>query len=166
MLRWAVNDCPGPVAVRYPRGNAEVDTDRFASDPSMILPIGEGEDVTLLSYGTVSGEMFAAARLLEAQRIGCTTLRLLSVTHFSAVQLAQKIQGSHVFVIEEVCSGSGISGEISLCLSQAGKNCKVHSIDLGSGFVPHGDTKRLYRMSGLDHASIADYVQEVLRNEN
>ena len=166
MLRWAVSDCTGPVAIRYPRGNAEVTEDGFASDPSVISACGDSEHVTLISYGTVSAEMFAAARLLQEKGIPCAALRLLSVTAFSADELAEKVQSRHVFVVEEVCRGSGISGEISLSLNQAGKNCKVHAIDLGDGFMTHGDPASLYRMAGRDRESIATSVQEGLRNEN
>ena len=166
MLRWAINDCSGPVAVRYPRGNAEATAYGFQNDPAAIQSSGDTGEVTLISYGTISDEMFTAARLLQEAGITCTTLRLLSVTDYSREELAAKVQGKHVFVIEEVCSGSGISGEISLILSQQGRNSIVHAIDLGSDFITHGDTGSLYRMTGIDHESISNFVQEVLRNEN
>jgi len=166
MLRWAVNDCTGPVAIRYPRGNAEVTTSESVTDFSAIAASGESKDVTLISYGTVSAEMYNAVQLLQNKGIACSALRLLSVTEFSAAQLTQKVQSKHVFVIEETCTGSGISGYLSICLNQAGKCCKLHTIDLGTGFIPHGDTRSLYRMTGLDHESITNYVQEVLQREN
>ena len=166
MLRWAVNDCTGPVAVRYPRGNTEIPADAFTGDPSAIQTDGNSKDATLISYGSISSEMLAAARLLQERGIGCRTIRLLSVSHFSREELVRSVESAHVFVIEEVCSGSGISSEISRFLGQAGVNARVHAVDLGSRFVPHGDIKSLYRMTGLDHVSIAEYVQEVLQNEN
>ena len=166
MLRWAVNDCTGPVAVRYPRGNAEIEAADIANVTGMIHSGGEAGGVALISYGTVSKEMLAAADLLRKEGIRCETLRLLSITDFSKEELIKKIQGKHVFVIEEVCAGSGISHEISLILNQSGRACDVHAIDLGNQFVTHGDTASLYRLTGIDHESIANSVREVLRNEN
>ena len=166
MLRWAVNDCTGPVAVRYPRGSAQIEADGFENNPAKILSCGEAGDVTLISYGSISKEMFAAADLLREDGIRCTTLRLLSVTDYSREELAAKVQGKHVFVIEEVCAGSGISDEISMILNQRECNHRIHAIDLGNQFVTHGDTVSLYRMTGVDHESIANTVREVLRNEN
>ena len=166
MLRWAVNDCTGPVAVRYPRGNAQIEAVDFGNTPGMIHSRGEAGDVTLISYGTVSKEMLAAAELLRAEGIRCETLRLLSVTDFSQEELAAKVKSKHVFIIEEVCAGSGISHEISLILNQRCPDCCVHAIDLGNQFVTHGDTASLYRLTGIDHESIANSVREVLRNEN
>ena len=166
MLRWAVNECTGPVAVRYPRGNAQIEAVDFGNTPGMIHSRGEAGDVTLISYGTVSKEMLAAAELLRAEGIRCETLRLLSVTDFSQEELAAKVKSKHVFIIEEVCAGSGISHEISLILNQRCPDCCVHAIDLGNQFVTHGDTASLYRLTGIDHESIANSVREVLRNEN
>ena len=166
MTRWAVNECDGPVAVRYPRGNAEIASAGFTNDPSEIHVSGESQQVTLISYGTVSGQMLAAAEKLQEEGIACAALRLLSVTHFDAEKLVSSVQSKHVFVIEEACTGSGISSEIALCLNRQGRNCKVHTIDLGSDFVPHGDPKSLYRLTGLDHMSIVNYVHEVLQDEN
>ena len=166
MMRWAVNECDGPVAVRYPRGNAEIASAGFTNDPSEIHVSGESQQVTLISYGTVSGQMLAAAEKLQEEGIACAALRLLSVTHFDAEKLVSSVQSKHVFVIEEACTGSGISSEIALCLNRQGRNCKVHTIDLGSDFVPHGDPKSLYRLTGLDHMSIVNYVHEVLQDEN
>ena len=166
MMRWAVNECDGPVAVRYPRGNAEIASAGFENNPSAIHVSGESQQVTLISYGTVSGQMLTAAEKLQEEGIACAALRLLSVTHFDAEKLVSSVQSKHVFVIEEACTGSGISSQIALCLNRQGRNCKVHTIDLGSDFVPHGDPKSLYRLTGLDHMSIVNYVHEVLQDEN
>ena len=166
MLRWAVKDCTGPVAVRYSRGGSEVDGSCFNSDPTTICSYSDQSNATLISYGTVSAEMLAAASMLQEEGISCTALRLLSATHYSREELAKQVRGKHVFVIEEVCSGSGISGEISLVLKSQGIDCTVHALDLGRDFTPHGDTRSLYRLTGLDRDAIVNSVREVLQHEN
>ena len=166
MLKWAVRDCTGPVAVRYPRGGSEVDGSCFNSDPTAICSYSDQTNATLISYGTVSAEMLAAASMLQEEGIGCTALRLLSASHYSREELAKQVRGKHVFVIEEVCSGSGISGEIALALKAQGIDCTVHALDLGRDFTPHGDTRSLYRLTGLDRDAIVNSVREVLQHEN
>ena len=166
MLRWAVKDCTGPVAVRYPRGGSEISGDCFNNDPAAICSYSDSAAATLISYGTVSAEMLSAATMLQDAGIGCTALRLLSATHYSCEELAKQIRGKHVFVIEEVCAGSGISGEISMVLKAQGSDCTVHALDLGRDFTPHGDTRSLYRLTGLDRESIVNSVREVLQHEN
>ena len=166
MLRWAVCECTGPVAVRYPRGGSDSEECCFENDPSAVVSTRDAADVTLISYGTVATEMTAAAQALKTAGITCQTLRLLSVTHYSREAVSGLICGRHAFVIEEVASGSGISSEIALCLQNNGSACRVHPIDLGPEFVPHGDMRSLYRLTGLDREAIVKYVCEVLHHED
>ena len=53
-----------------------------------------------------------------------------------------------------------------MCFQKQKVVCKVHGIDLGMDFVPHGNTNSLYRKTGLDCDSIADYISEVLQHED
>ena len=169
MLRWAVNEHNGPVAVRYPRGSLQ-SWDSFGGNPAAVEQHVYGEEATMIAYGPILDEAAMACRMLKGNGhcgdVDISLLKLLSPTHFSRQELASKVRGKHVFVVEEVCHGSGISGDIALCLQEQGLNCIVHAIDLGSGFVPHGDMRTLYQRTGLDNGCIRDYVQEVLRNEN
>ena len=68
--------------------------------------------------------------------------------------------------IEETASKSGISETISMGLQNRDVPCKVHCLDLGRDFVPHGNTNSLYQKTGLDHESIAAYISEVLAHED
>ena len=167
MLRWAVEEYDGPVAVRYPRGSAQVcDAEVTVSCPGGIRTRCTGDDVTLIGYGTLLLELEAAARMLKDKGIGATVLQLQSVTHYSPEELAASVRGRHVFVIEEAGSGSGISGEIALCLGEQGYTGTVHAIDLGNEFSPHGSMRALYELTGIDRTGITKSVQEVLDHEN
>ena len=169
MLRWAVNDCNGPVAVRYPRGHQQFEG-FFAGDPGAVRQCIDGDEATVISYGPILEQAAAACHVLKgsghSDDVDIALLQLMSPTHFSREALASKVRGKHIFVVEEVCHGSGISGDIALCLQKAGLDCIVHSIDLGSEFVPHGDMHSLYTRTGLDNGCITHYIREVLRNEN
>ena len=168
MMRWAVRDYNGPVAVRYPRGAAGYgQVSSFAGDPSAIgYSLAEGEEATILSYGYSLVQAMDAVELLKDQNIRVQGLGLFSTTHFSPEKLASGIRGKHVFVVEEVCHGSGISQEIALLLQRMNIPCKVHALDLGSDFVTHGSVSQLHTSVGLDSHSIAKYVREVLEHEN
>ena len=168
MLRWAVEEYNGPVAIRYPRGNTEVPAviQDAGFSASRVLQRQNGEDVTLIGYGTLIKELDAAAQLLEENGIHATVLQLLSVSHYSKEELVASIKGKHAFVVEEITSGSGISSEIALTLQENGCNCQVHAIDLGNKFVPHGSMSSLYQLAGIDAAGISNSVKEVLGHEN
>ena len=120
MLRWAVNECSGPVAVRYPRGSMEYGADNFAGRPEAIVQHTNGEDATVICYGTILNEAMMASRMLigngNSNDVSVQVLSLVSPTHYSREELAAKVKGKHVFVVEEVCHSSGVSGDIALAL--------------------------------------------------
>ena len=71
MLRRAVLEMTGPVAVRYPRGCDGAFTG-IAEQPRL----REGKDITLVTYGTLINEVLSAAKLLEARGISAEVLKL------------------------------------------------------------------------------------------
>lgn len=165
MMHWATNDCKGPVAIRYPRGG-----DRGYSQnawPSSVCMHRRGKDVTLITYGVILNQVVKAAEILSQQGIDASVLRLLSVSPLPVVEIIESISANRpVFVVEEVCNGSGITEKIAYALGQKCTDTKVIGIDLGENFVTHGTLQDLYVHCGLDSYGIANKVQEVLSNEN
>ena len=169
MLGWAVKECQGPVALRYPRGgNRGYDASDWVigcrADRSGLLKCHrQGADVTLITYGTILENVLEAARLLEEQGIHATVLRLLTVAPLPVKDIVEQISAHHhAVIVEEVCADSGIRQELAWQLRHEIPDCKIDGIDLGSHFVTHGDVKSLYKHYGLDGQSIANYTREVL----
>jgi len=168
MLRWAVKECSGPVAVRYPRG-AENDGEisAFSGDASAVISEDAGDvEGTLITYGTTAARTRKALEILSDDGIRLQSVRLLSATDYSKEELVRQVKGKHVFVVEDVCKGSGISEKIALLLQENSCVAKVHPMDLGFGFVTQGDMKSLNAMVGLGSREIAVYIREVLKHEN
>ena len=169
MLIWAVEDCAGPVAIRYPRGGNRGYTDSaWSLEPGLLTDgalskLADGEDVTLLTYGTMMENVMTAAALLEAQGIHAQVLRLLMVKPLPVEQILDHMgEISHLIIVEEVCAGSGIREALAYELRSRRPELDVRGIDLGHRFVTHGDMESLYRSCGLDGASIANYAREVI----
>ena len=160
MLRWAVKDYDGPVAIRYPRGGEGSYTDSHWQADSSIVNHRQGKDVTLITYGMLINQVMEAADLLSQNGVEASVLRLTELSRWNREELIRHL-GDHctVVVVEEVCSGSGIREAIC---SQLGENYRIKGIDLGPDFVPHGATGKLYKLCGLDSESIADFTREVL----
>ena len=158
MLRWAVKEYDGPVAIRYPRGSEGTYTDcAFEDESSTVCVHREGSDVTLITYGNLINNVLEAADQLAQRGISAKVLRLLSVGWIPPMQ--DMVSGP-AFVIEESCSGSGVKEAVAWTLPGM-----TYGLDLGADFVPHGDQKSLYEFTGLDAGSITDYVCEVVHNE-
>ena len=166
MLRWAVEKCTGPVAIRYPRGGEGSYRESAWNGPDgeFVMRHRQGDAVTLITYGSIVEPVLSAAEILAAQGVEATVLRLLSVSDLHTKEIAEKLSDDpRVIVVEEVCSGSGIRDALAFELGKQIPGCRVEGMDLGEDFVPHGSQKKLYEHCGLDAKSIAAYVEEVLR---
>ena len=164
MLRWAVKEHDGPVAVRYPRGGegSYIDSDWNGTD-CMIHSHRSGRDVTMVTYGTMLENVLFAAEILAQQGIEANVVRLLSVADAALEQLRDEInENSTVVVVEEICHGSGIGPAVAHILSQKHASIRTAVRDLGNEFVTHGNQKKLYESTGLDASSIAAFTKEVL----
>lgn len=169
MLCWAVEDYNGPVALRYPRGGDTylTDSDWAAGTQEEIICHREGNDVTLVTYGTILKNVMDAAELLAEKQISARVLRLMTVEPLPAEAVAKQLAGNHkVIVIEEIANGSGICEDLAMALRDHWGDCDVYGMDLGKRFVTHGDMKSLYHEYSLDAHAIAEKVMEVLKVEN
>ena len=168
MLKWAVEVCEGPVAIRYPRGG---DTCNMESDWSdcgcEISTHRTGSAATIVTYGSIVNNAIQAADILQEKDISVSLLRLTTIKPLPIDELLAKVaQNSPVFVLEEVNAGNGIRDALAYALLQAGRTHKVYGLNLGDGFITHGSMNQLYHLTHLDAESIALDIQEVLRSEN
>ena len=165
MLRWAVEQYHGPVAIRYPRGTegSYQASDWKGLDGELVKCHRSGKDVTLITYGNLLDNALEAAQILVESGVEATVLRLLSVSDLAAEELMKKLSENRcAVVLEEVCSGSGIREALAWELHQLEPGCRLAGMDLGKDFVPHGSLKELHRHCGLNAAAIAEYTKEVL----
>ena len=165
MLRWAVQDYNGPVAIRYPRGTegSYKASDWQGLDGELVKCHRTGGDVTILTYGNLLDNALEAAEILAASGVEATVLRLLTASDLAAEEILEKMsENSVIVVVEEVCGGSGIREALAWEIHEKNPACRIAGIDLGRGFVPHGSLKELHRHCGLDAAAIAGYTREVL----
>ena len=69
----------------------------------------KGTDVTLLTYGSMLGNVLEAAELLEKKGISVCVLRLLTLSVFPVEQILREMApGRPLIVAEETAAGSGI----------------------------------------------------------
>lgn len=167
MLFWAVNQCRGPVAVRYPRGGeGDYRVDAWSGDPADVIVCREGRDVTLLTYGKLVNQTLEAAHNLCEQGIDAGVVRLLSVSHLDADRILKAMGASRcLIVVEETAANSGIHHALSAAIHENNPEICIYARNLGAGFVPHGAMPELYRLCGLDSTSIAEFTKGVLSHE-
>ena len=159
MLRWAVEEYNGPVAIRYPRGGDGKYTDCAWSAEKTQICHRSGKDLTILTYGTMVNHALEAADILAAQGLDIGVTRLTALTDVDPEPFRNC---KHFLILEEANTGSGFGEKLSMDLANALPGCCVKVRDLGKAFVPHGNVNTLYQHYGLDAQSVADYIKEVL----
>ena len=161
MLRWAVKECSGPVAVRYPRGGDGLYTACDWRPEENIILHKKGTDCAIVTYGTLVNNALEAANILENQGVSAAVIRLCSIAQLEEGKL-RKVLGDRmpIFMVEEAQTSAAIHPVLSSLFPG-----RVTGLDLGSEFVTHGDTKTLYKHYGLDADSIVNKILEVQKVE-
>lgn len=168
MLRWAVKDRKGPIAIRYPRGGNGAYTDSgWNGGESPVCVHREGKDLTIITYGTLINNAMAAAQILSGHGLEATVIRLMCINPLSADDIICKLPKSRtVFVAEEIAGNCGIREHISCLLKSANNAYEVSGVDLGNRYIQHGAVDKLYEHYGLSAEKLAQAVMEVRQSEN
>ena len=161
MLRKAVLEMDGPVAVRYPRG-----CDGAFTEIAESAVVREGSDITLIGYGRLINNLLEAADLLVRTGIRAEVLKLPSVKPIDMRPIAASVKKTGAMVVAEEAVCIGCAGkEIAASLRTSGINVPTRLVNIGDRFVTHGNVSSLYHLLGLDAASLAQTAQEVLQHE-
>lgn len=162
MLRRAVFEHTGPVAVRYPKASEGRYADGGA-DRSRVLR--EGTDITLITYGLTINDVLSAADRLEEDGRSAEVIKLGCVQpiDFTDIEASARKTG-RVIVIEE-CAGTGCVGQRVLAgLAQRGVALKsARLMNLGDRFIPQGTPEELRRLYGIDAAALYEAAMEDCR---
>lgn len=160
MLRRAIFECDGPVAVRYPRGGEG----RYREDGgnAAATALRGGRDVTILTYGVLVNQALDAAELLEKQGVLAGVVKLNRIAPLDYEDLAPALSGCECILAAEDCCGSGCVGQRvgGILAAGGGAPKKMLFKNLGRSFVPAGSVEELRRSLGLDAEGIAKAVLE------
>ena len=165
MLRWAIFQCEGPVAVRYPRGGEGSFREDTWDKP--VVRLREGTDVTLMAYGTMLEEILKAAELLKEQHISAEVLKLNRIAPLSWEELEPFLgQTKNCLTVAEDCFGAGCAGQrISAILAEHGRAPEQLILkNLGKTFAPEGSVTELEHRCGLDAAGVAAAAEEAVKH--
>ena len=164
MLRWAVECCDGPVAVRYPRGGNGIFQESLWDPDTTVITHRQGTDGVIVTYGRLVDEALLAADLLAQQGIQVSVVRLTIIDPVSVSGLKAALANQKYVLIAEEAIG-GIAESLAGRIGQILPECRIGIADLGDRFVTHGALEELFRKHGLDAKSLAERLMEV-RDEN
>jgi len=162
MLEYAVFAVPGPVAVRYPRGGEDGYTGFAGKTGAAVLE--PGRDLTMVAYGSMTGEVLRAAALLRERGISPEVLKLNTVCPADIGPVAESVGRTKRLLVAEECAAMGSVGQ-QLCttlLERGRAPERVALCSLGRGFVPQGTVVQLRALQGIDAPSLAKRAEELL----
>lgn len=156
----------GPVAVRYPRGQAFV----FEGEERKPIEYGkaelltEGKDVLILAVGNMVEKALAATALLEKNHIHATVVNMRFVKPFDE-ELVRDLASKHhcVVIMEDNVKSGGFSEKIEAFLLRERMYRKCLSICFPDQFIEHGTPEEIYEKYGMDAVSVAEKVSEVVK---
>lgn len=156
----------GPVAVRYPRGEAF----RYGKRNREPLEYGRaeilerGKDVLILAVGNMVEHALEAAEKLRGDSISSTVVNMRFVKPFDGDLVLEQAAGHRLIVtMEDNVYSGGFSEKILAFLRQKGQNrLDCLAVCLPDEFIEHGRPDELYRKYGLDAATVAGRIQEAL----
>ncbi len=162
MLRYAVEKCRGPVAVRYPRGGEGAFQALCGIEGASV--IRPGTDVTIAAYGTMINEALAAAELLAEHGASAQVVKWNSIAPLDVDTVAACAQKTGRLVVAEECVDAGCVGRrVAAELALRGvPGVKLALVNLGDRFVQQGTVAELRQLCGIDGASIAKKALEVM----
>ncbi|MCD7887741.1 MAG: 1-deoxy-D-xylulose-5-phosphate synthase [Clostridiales bacterium] len=162
MLRWAVEDCQGPVAIRYPRGGEDGYSGDLELKPTVTLR--QGSDLTIVTHGIMTGEVLRAAERLEASGCSVEILKLNRVHPIDVDPVAVSVQKTgRLLVAEEVihqnCAGMVLAAEL---MTRGVAVKRLRLLNCGKDFIPHGTVEQQRRLLGINWEQIAAVGLEMM----
>ena len=156
----------GPVALRYPRGNAE---GAPLPDEPCVLSLGkgvvrrEGNDVAILSFGSMLASSLDAAELLAAKGVSARVVDMRWVKPLDVDAIADACQTKLVVTVENGIIAGGAGAGVLEVISRLQAQTPTLLLGIDDAVVPHGKPEILMHELGLDAEGIADAVLERLR---
>ncbi|MCH5265711.1 MAG: 1-deoxy-D-xylulose-5-phosphate synthase [Lachnospiraceae bacterium] len=156
----------GPVAVRYPRGEAF----RLERNTRPPLEYGKaeiletGKEVLILAVGNMVEHALSAAGELRKGHISSTVVNMRFVKPFDEeLVLAQAEKHRLVVTMEDNVYSGGFSEKIQAFLQKHRQSrLPCLPICLPDAFIEHGRPEELYEKYGMDAGAVAEKIREAL----
>jgi 1-deoxy-D-xylulose-5-phosphate synthase len=163
MLKYAVYEAKGPVAVKYPRGEISLrkTAKEFTFGKSSVIK--KGKDVTIVAVGNMLETAVKAAEYLEEKNISTTVINALCVKPIDTQTVIENTD-KYLFTIEDNVITGGFGANLKQKID-FGKYVKIKNYGWDDRFVPHGKCDVLYEKSGLDYKSIAEDILTILKGD-
>lgn len=160
MIRFAVA-YNGPVAIRYPRGDAYIGLKEFR--PAVVYgkseAVYEEEDIVILSVGHMMETAYEVRKKLKETGYSCSLINARFVKPFDR-EMIESLSVDHklLVTIEENILTGGFGEQVCEYLSGLETKMKILNIALPDEYIEHGSVDVLRREVMLDSDSILKQI--------
>lgn len=157
MIEYAVSK-DAPVAIRYPRGSADMTKHIVGNGEIKNNIISEGKDVSIIAVGNMLNKAIRAADILKEHGIYAKVCSASVLKPFddSIISSEDKL----IFTLEDNLIRGGFGEYIA-----ANYTNKVVNLGWPDKFIEHGDCEYLYKKYELDAESIAERIRRELEGK-
>ncbi|MCY1028497.1 transketolase C-terminal domain-containing protein, partial [Mammaliicoccus sciuri] len=167
MIKTAFETDHGPMAIRYPRGNAPLLDD---SKNSERLKIGSwnvernGDDLTIISYGpTVSLVTEVADELLKEDiHINIINARFIKPMDYDMLHNLGKAS-KPILTVEEAMLTGGLGSQIATFMKDNDYHNIMRRIGINDTYIEHGDVGLLLEDIGISKSNIISTVKSLIK---
>lgn len=166
MMKFAY-DFKGPIAIRYPRGEA------YDGLQEMRTPIAMGKSemlyeesgIALLAVGSMIPAAVSVRESLKEKENACTLVNARFVKPIDEDMVRGLAAGHKLLVtLEENVASGGYGEKVRELADRENLGVKVLTITVPDEYVEHGNVDILKKEIGIDSASILERIEAVLSN--
>nr|WP_202447757.1 1-deoxy-D-xylulose-5-phosphate synthase [Streptomyces sp. SID5468] len=162
-LREAVDVTDAPTVIRFPKasvGEPLPALDRIGGLD--VLHRGQGQDVLLVSVGTMADTCLSAAALLRERGIGVTVVDPRWVKPVDPALAPLAAEHRLVAVVEDNGRAGGVGAAVAQALRDADTDVPVRDFGIPDQFLPHAKRSEVLADLGLTPAEIAGRIGATL----
>lgn len=163
MLKFAIYEIKGPVALRYPRGIAydelHMFNEKIIYGKSEILY--KGSDIAFFALGSMVSTAIHLREKLKKDNIDATVVNVRFAKPIDK-SMIDELCKTHktIVVMEENVEIGGISEEIDNYIHDKSYDVKVMRVALPDAYVEHGDVSKLREALKIDSDSVLKKIHE------
>lgn len=167
MLEFAIG-CAGPIAIRYPRGNALGNIDVNTSIQKIELGVSEmlraGKEIAIFAIGDMVLPALEASHILSQDNIQAEVINMRFIKPIDddiILRTAKKIK--KFLVIENNVLQAGIGSSLIEVLADNGQEVEVKRLGIPDRFITYAKKDELLEDLGLSAQAIAGKAREWLK---
>lgn len=160
MLRYAVNECDGPVVVRYPRGAKQYHGDMGSFSVSKAAYLKHGDALTIITEGTSVQEVVKCSEILQTSGIECDVINLRTIQPVDIECIKESVQKTGKLVcVEQAMHRGGVGENVVTLLAEKGVKTEYISVSLNE-YVTHGEYVEIEKRYSFDAESMAERIKK------